>query len=175
MTLADLGSLGEFLGSIAVLVTLIYIALQTKQTKTIAVAEAARTMSADFLSVWKSLGEDEEFGKVCRKGLNDWSAINRDEQLRVHNFLISMMIHYIGTTRSSHKALEESYLAWENNLLGILSTAGGQTWWESAKYLWEPSVRDHLEARLADPSTLPPPWTIISWWREENENSDDDA
>ncbi len=31
MTIQDLGALGEFLGSIAVLATLIYLALQTRQ------------------------------------------------------------------------------------------------------------------------------------------------
>ncbi len=39
MTLADLGSLGEFIGSIAVLVTLVFLAFQVRQnTKTIAAA-----------------------------------------------------------------------------------------------------------------------------------------
>ncbi len=37
LTIQDLGSLGEFLGSIAVLVTLVYLAFQTRQN-TIAIA-----------------------------------------------------------------------------------------------------------------------------------------
>ncbi len=47
LTIQDLGALGELLGSIAVLVTLVYLALQTRQN-TMAIAaqvEAARTSS----------------------------------------------------------------------------------------------------------------------------------
>jgi uncharacterized membrane protein YebE (DUF533 family) len=46
MSLQDLGSLGEFIGSIAVLATLIYLAYQTRQTtKMLAQSKDAQTAS----------------------------------------------------------------------------------------------------------------------------------
>ncbi len=55
MTIVELGALGEFLGSVAVLVTLIYLALQVQQTKrqiesnTNAILGASQHTDPDYL------------------------------------------------------------------------------------------------------------------------------
>ena len=64
MDIQTLGNLGEFIGSLAVLVTLLYLAIQTKQTVTIArqsslsdILERRQDlmnliMERDFIEVW---------------------------------------------------------------------------------------------------------------------------
>jgi hypothetical protein len=58
MTIGELGALGEFLGFFAVLATLMYLAVQTKQAREVATSQAARNVVVDFQVVWSTLGED---------------------------------------------------------------------------------------------------------------------
>jgi hypothetical protein len=69
MTVGELGALGEFLGFFAVLATLMYLAVQTKQAREVATSQAARNVVVDFQVVWSTLGED-----IDKTGLNAQST-----------------------------------------------------------------------------------------------------
>ena len=62
MTIQDLGALGEFLGSIVVLVTLGYLALQTRQNTLAIAAQEVRSAEDETLDrdspVWVSWPDD---------------------------------------------------------------------------------------------------------------------
>lgn len=62
-------------------------------------------------------------------------------------------------------------VAWEDNILGLLRSPGGQEWFKSTDYLFDPTMVQRLKARLDAPDTLPPAWVdTMSWW---NLDSDD--
>ena len=70
MSLAQLGSLGEFLGFFAVLATLIYLALQTKQARQVATSQAVRNVMIDFQVIWSTLGENAQKTEIIRFAIN---------------------------------------------------------------------------------------------------------
>jgi hypothetical protein len=71
MSIGELGALGEFLGFFAVLATLLYLSMQTRQAKEVALGQAARSVVSDFQAVWQTLGEDPEETRLIRIGVND--------------------------------------------------------------------------------------------------------
>lgn len=166
MTLQELGSLGEFLGFIAVLATLVYLSVQTRQAKRAAQMESSRQLVSDFQSLWTILSESEEFAFLARRAANDWNALTKTEQMRVHSFFASLMAHYIGAlSQEDLPGLKDFIGLWEKNLLGLLQCPGGQLWWEGCKYLAPREVVLRIDAKLADPTKLPGAWTeVIPWW-----------
>ncbi|MCP5183699.1 MAG: hypothetical protein H6993_07035 [Pseudomonadales bacterium] len=82
MTIAELGALGEFVGSLAVLATLIYLAIQTRQSKE-AVISATRLniMDQRVRSLW-SQSESAHIPLLIAKAMRD-EALDDEELVRV--------------------------------------------------------------------------------------------
>lgn len=171
MSLAQLGSLGEFLGFFAVLATLIYLALQTKQARQVATSQAVRNVMIDFQVIWSTLGENAQKTEIIRFAINDWDSISKNEQLIAHSFFINLLTHLTSAIEQEDKLpeLKENIAGWEENILGLLQCEGGRKWYESCSYLFLPILRDRIDARLSNPASLPPAWTsTMSWWKVED-------
>ncbi len=87
MTIQDLGALGELLGSVAVLITLIYLAFQTRQnTMAIGAQLDAATVGANQTNLL-SAATSSDLAEAVRE---DWMADTTTNQLRLAFFWIAM-------------------------------------------------------------------------------------
>ncbi len=164
MTIQDLGALGEFIGSLVVLVTLIYIAIQARESRSIAAAESVRQMMASFSEVNKPI-QNDEMAKLIRIGLNDWKRLTRNEQARVHIFFLDVVTHYANSLeQQSLPGMSEWVEVFENNVLGMITTPGGSEWWNIMKPAFADKMQSKLVSRLADQSSLPPAWPAYMPW-----------
>ena len=77
MTIQDLGAIGEFIGSGLILVTLVYLAIQTRQSKETAELETARMVVADFNDLWTRLADNRQLATMIRVGINDWERLGK--------------------------------------------------------------------------------------------------
>ena len=84
-----LGAIGDFVGSIVVLITLVYIAVQARQVRAIAAAESARDLLSHFTHSLEDF-KKEDTAHLIRIGLNDWSNLSRNDQLRVHIIFLGL-------------------------------------------------------------------------------------
>lgn len=165
MTIQDLGAIGEFLGLFLVLATLGYLAIQTRQARQVAASQAARGVVSDFADLWGVITNDSEFANIIRHSINDWGSQAEAEQLRSHAFLCNLTAHYVAASKTDYIEELASFLkTWEDNLLGVLQTPGGASWWTQCQLFFDPEVVRSLNDRLAKPDTLPPPWTRLPWW-----------
>jgi hypothetical protein len=106
MTLQDLGSLGEFIGAIAVVITLVYLALQIRQN-TAHLSQNTRTVQLSALEgnvesgnrVRELLILNPELAELYLKGLQGYLQLDRPERLRfgmlVENFLGALQASYV--------------------------------------------------------------------------------
>ena len=170
MSIGQLGALGEFLGFFAVLATLIYLSVQTRQAREVATGQAARNVVSDFQSVWQTLGEGREKTRLIRIGVNDWNELARNEQMIAHSFFVNLIVHFAGALEQEERLPElRSFIRrWEDNLLGLVQCEGGREWYDTCESLFVDTVRTRIAKRLSDPGTLPPAWTdTMAWWRVE--------
>jgi hypothetical protein len=168
MTLQEWGSLGELVGGVAVIVTLIYLAVQTRQARREAWAQAPQWISDGFRSWMSAPREDAELAELLIRGLQDWSNLSATEQFRVHAWWSEKIVHLDAILTLHEQGLidDTRSRAWVDDTLSFICTAGGTAWWSDAKILFTPQVREELERRLEDPGTLPPAWTeTLPWFR----------
>ena len=166
MSIQDLGAIGEFLGLFLVLATLVYLAIQTRQARQVAASEAARAVNADYALLWSDIQNNSEFASILRHSINDWDSQGELEQLRSHAFLCNLTAHFVAASNAAYIAELASFLkSYEDNLLGVLQTPGGSSWWAHCQFFFHPEVVKGLNERLAKPESLPPSWTTVSWWR----------
>jgi len=170
MTIAELGSIAEFFGLFAVVVSLWYLAIQTRSANEVALAEAQRELIAGFNVAWSRLEQDRELLRLVRIGVNDWGNLKKNEQAAVHALFSQLFSNLSAVLRQQQlRGIGEFVQAWEDVLLGILICPGGKAWWQEAQYLYFPPLVTRLNARVQRSEDLPPSWVEgLSCWKTED-------
>ena len=84
MTIRELGSLGEFVSSVAVLITLVYLALQTRQNTRAVYAATELEMLREVNSMNRSLASDPVLSKTVGAFLNEPESVSDEEAAQAH-------------------------------------------------------------------------------------------
>ncbi len=106
LTIQDLGAIGELLGSVAVLVTLIYLALQTRQnTMAIGAQLDAAPVGANQTNLL-SAATSSDLAEAVQE---DWTADITTNQLRLGFFWIAMFSSFQWQFKQARLDLLPSY------------------------------------------------------------------
>lgn len=159
MDIQTLGNLGEFIGSLAVLVTLIYLAIQTRQT-----GKTVRQKShSDILARRQDLMNrlmDREFIEVWGKGCARQRMDSIDAQ-RFTSFAVSFLSH-VQDTWIQYKAglIDEGVFEAEKALMAVsFSQPGFLDWWEHGQQFVTPEFARVIEKSRATNLVLYDPET----------------
>ena len=85
MSIQDLGSIGEFISSIAVLVTLLYLAVQVRQTRNATVASTMLANRMQFQSIMIA-NRDSLIAPIIVKADKD-EVLSDEEEYRLSNHI----------------------------------------------------------------------------------------
>jgi hypothetical protein len=148
MSILELGAIADFVGAVAVLATLIYLALQIRQSNTIASWETHRSAVTANTSVLNELIANEDAARIYRSGLLDIDALNEVERIQFHMILQTLTLHFKDTLDARDKGFfdEPTYEAWEGYLCSLLNMPGGEVWWRENKNAYIGRVREVVDA-----------------------------
>ena len=105
MTIQDLGSIGELVSSVAVLITLIYLAIQVKQNTVMMRNAASQSTASAGREVALATMASPEMAKIFVK-LSAGEELNPEEQ-----------IHRLMWCQATLRALESYYMHWKSGLV----------------------------------------------------------
>ena len=171
MDIMELGAIGELVGGVAVIGSLIYVGLQVRQSNTqsrrreeMEYAESHRAQSRDGNTLLIQLTEPD-LSSVFRRGLNDFSSITKDEQGQLDCWLSAYTIHTESVEFVVEGGLIDSSLAerWHLFLVSVIKSPGGALWWKTTKARFHP-VFVQLIDELAAGADSPPAVTDSTPW-----------
>ena len=157
MDLTQLANLGEFIGGVAVVASLAYLAMQVRrgnenarQTFELERNQANREMSAHFAKVFGSL-QDESLFHLMEQAMSDWGSLSKSEQGRAAAWLGEMHLHTVSTFLASRQGLmDEDYAAaWIDWYVGLLKTPGLLQWWATTRPTHHQGFVRHIDSRIA--------------------------
>jgi len=131
MDIITLAAWGEFLGGIAVVVSLVYLASQIRQNSKLlraSTASATTATSADFSSL---VVQDSEVARILREGMADRSSLSEDDMQRF-DALLGMAFT---ANNQEYQFFVDGVVArsiWENRTLALrrqLRLPGFRQWW----------------------------------------------
>jgi hypothetical protein len=156
-----LGNLGDFIGGIAVVITLIYLALQVRQN-TAALRTASRQTIVAGYREHVRLGLHPGLDKAVRAGLSSYTDLPQEEQtlfdveFNDHTlfFQSTFALHEAGTLE------DETYNAYLDFFAACILTPGGTEWWAIGSPFYPKrmvaAVNERIErGDLPDLRTLP--------------------
>ena len=130
MRLSELGSLGEFIASLATLVTLIYLARQIRDNSANLNRETQRATLADA-SAWRShLIDSPELSEIYRVGITNPEELDPSERIRFRMLLHSLVEIWAFAYIHDENRLE----AQEKFIIDTLSQPGGKLAWDGFKH-----------------------------------------
>lgn len=131
MTIEELGSLGEIIGALATIGTLLYLAIQIRANTIAMRAEARRTHYAVNRENNALVSSSDEVASMLLRGLSDPKSLTPSEQIRF-TFLMASFVNNaeLGFNEHRQKVIDD----WEMKravlaTARLLRTPGGEWFW----------------------------------------------
>ncbi len=178
MTVMELGALGEFIGSIVVTLTLIYLAVQVRQNTAQQKREETVSIQHGQNQVVSQLQDPTMVRAYVRAADGETPATVADRSRAIiwviqylNHFQIVYDLHHDGTLD------DERYELWESFAISMVASTGIREWWdaESGKLAFMPKVRALIDRKLGDTADPPIPfnkmWAIFTTaaWESDSE------
>jgi len=131
MNLEALGNLGDFIGSIAVLVSLVYLAIQIRKSTETERTSTYQSIVSDFGQMNQSLAADPELIALYVRGLEDFDALDATARARISQVFYMTFRYFENMYYQQRKGYleDEVWVGWKRLMLTYFSNPGFQTWW----------------------------------------------
>jgi hypothetical protein len=150
MNLNDLANIGQVIGAIAVVISLIYVALQIRQNTNAVRSATAQSVHEHFATWYHLLASDGELSQVLIAGLKDYASLSEKDKGR---FVCTFMA-FLSYSQNAFMKWRQGLLApslwmgWEQIIMNFTSSPGGRAFWKERAYLFDEEFRRHVEDDL---------------------------
>ena len=126
-----IGATAEIFGVVAILVSLIYVAIQIRQSNNVARADAERAVLENWRQALDSLVVDTPTTDAFLRGLADFDSLTPVEKTRLSYKLIELNAVHHTMELMGKKGLVDDTLVQltENVMFSYILTPGGRRWW----------------------------------------------
>jgi hypothetical protein len=159
MTLEQLGNAGDFLGGIAVIISLVYVALQLRRNSLSLRASTFQEVTGSFTTFTAALSSNPELVHIWMTGLEGGELSDEEKKQFAFQILTAMRLQ------------ESAYFQWRSGILSddqweghsvsakrIVSSPGGQEFWPLWRLHFSQVFQEFVEqaqaqkSRNSDPS-----------------------
>jgi hypothetical protein len=150
MNLNDLANLGQVIGAIAVVISLIYVALQIRQNTNAVRAATAQSVHEHFAGWYLLIASDETLAQALVDGLKDYGALSERDKARV----VAVFMAFLSYGQNAFLKWRQGLLApslwmgWEQVLMNLAGAPGGKMFWKERSYLFGEEFRLYIEEDL---------------------------
>lgn len=164
MTLSDLGAIGELLGALLTLGTLVYLAVQIRQNTIQQKREELTSIQHGQNSVLAHLQNPDRFGAFVRGAAGVSPAI---EDRAVALMWVLQYLNHFQIVHDLHKTgalTAEQHRLWAGFAVAVVAPVHVRRWWdeEGGKFAFHAEVRELIDQRLHDEEN--PPVALTSLW-----------
>ncbi len=150
MSLQDLGNIGEFLGGFAVLVSLVYVALQIKQNTTSVRAAASASVAESLARVTETLSLEPELGRIWTQGQNDYDSLDDDARIRFNFVLLTYMRRLENAFYQQSRGFldPDHWQTTERRIAFIMKRPGTARWWSQSRVRFSDPFIEFVERQI---------------------------
>ncbi len=152
MDLEQLGNLGEFLGSIGVIVSLIYLGFQIKNQNAESRLMVINVLTQQWTELMKMVAENEEFADIWLRGLQDYEGLSPVEKTRMGSLLGQLTNVAQGLLQQYQlgRIDQATWEAFERRVTDVICSPGGRSWWPTRKHWFSEPLQTYYEKLLSD-------------------------
>jgi hypothetical protein len=150
MSLDDLANLGQVIGAIAVVISLIYVALQIRQNTNAVRSATAQTVHEHFANWYHLVAADGELAKIVANGLRDYASLSEHQRVRFVAAFMAFLSYSQNAFLKWREGLFASplWLGWEQVMMNLFGAPGGKAFWKERAYMFGDEFRRYVENDL---------------------------
>ena len=147
-----IGAIAEILGALAVFLSLVYLAIQTRNNTRALRSAAFHQVRESFSEVSLVMVQNPEIANLVNRAIKNDPDLSDDEILRFNYFLTTLIRRGESAYfQSSDGALQfESWLGIKVSLLPSLSSGYGIKWWENSSQRFTKEYGEALRKALIE-------------------------
>ncbi len=141
-TLQDLGSLGEFVGALGVVISLIYLAQQMRQNTTSVRAASFNSMTENSIRLLEPAFRDGDFAEFLHRAEHSPSTLSPNELVRWDSYMTAVYRHF-GNLVYQHRVGvldRQMYQSYKDTLKQHLRTPSWRAWFRENQGVFSTSL-----------------------------------
>ena len=151
-TLQDLGSLGEFVGALGVVISLIYLARQMIQNTTSVRAASFNSMTENSIRLLGNTFPDPEFAEFLHRAQSDPSELTPAESIQWDSYMTAVFRHF-GNLIYQYRVGsldQQMWDAYQRTLKEHLRTPAWRTWFEENSHIFSTSLVEQVDRAVRE-------------------------
>ncbi len=150
MGILELGAIGELIGGVAVVASLVYVGLQIRQNTRDTRASNFHAITDSFNAINLQMAGNPELARIFEMGNRDLGSLSAQERVQYgFMFLAPFRVHETIFYQSRSGAGEEElWLAEQKTMKALLSEPGARRWWKENPLSLTPEFREFVEKRI---------------------------
>ena len=135
MNLEDIGNIGELVGAIGVILTLIYLAAQIRQNTKALKATSHQETTREASDFTAQIAGDEEVARLFDTGSRDWDGLGAVERLRFSMLMFRLFFNFqnLYALHESAGIDDEYWQSQQRVMIWFMSLPGVVRWWSVGK------------------------------------------
>ena len=161
-----LGNYGEFVGAIAVVVTLGYLATQIRQSNQAGSRESYVNWMSDLNKVLLEPQHNPEYVDLFQKANKDWGSLSPRDQAVVsaHYSQIMITCEMVFKLRQRGDIEPDLTTMLDTTIATFIQVPGVATWWSIVKPVYNQSLVEHIDKVLNSKECPPPLHLTLPWY-----------
>ena len=150
-----IGAIAETLGTVGIIASLIYVAIQIRQNTRGTRIETFESAGRGVQEQHRTLIVDPDLLRVFIAGHASYGDLGMKDRIRFHGYMINWLLEYqlfkqsfAEGAQSRGSFADKSLGEFEKFVISLLRTQGGQAWWAGETYL-NPSTRAEIDSLMA--------------------------
>jgi len=153
--LSEIASIAEVIGAIAIVISLMYVGVQVRDSTRATRSATANDTSAAMAAWYITTANNPESTRVVLDGMTNPEILSREETAQfiylIHGlFLEYQAAYYVSEQGTLDIELRESLV---NTLLGVREQPGFLLYWGQRQDLFQPSFREFVDDLIENGST----------------------
>jgi len=152
MTLDQLASIGEIIGALAVVISLVYLAIQIRSNTEAERTSTYQSIVSDFGAMNNTMASTPELSHLFVQAMENYHQLSSDQKARISQIFFQCFRFFENMFYQNKKGYldEEVWIGWKRLMLTYYSRPGFQTWWEHRREVYSEPFAVFLETEKLD-------------------------
>jgi len=152
MTLDQVASIGEIISGIAVIISLVYLAIQIRTNTEAERSSTYQSIVSDFGAMNNTMASTPELSHMFVQAMENYHQLSSDQKARISQIFFQCFRYFENMFYQHKKGYldEEVWIGWKRLMLTYYSRPGFQTWWEHRREVYSEPFAVFLETAKLD-------------------------
>ena len=152
MTLDQVASIGEIISGFAVIISLVYLAVQIRTNTEAERSSTYQSIVSDFGAMNNTMASTPELSHMFVQAMENYHQLSSDQKARISQIFFQCFRYFENMFYQHKKGYldEEVWIGWKRLMLTYYGRPGFQTWWEHRREVYSEPFAIFLETEKLD-------------------------